>query len=59
MKNVIIEYIGYGLYDARIDGCETRGVGNSKIDALIELLKNINSKEEEFTSLECSINVAV
>lgn len=59
VKDVIIEYVGYGLYDARVSGIEVRGVGNSKMDALIELLKNIQEKEEEFTSLECSINIAV
>lgn len=59
VKDIVIEYIGYGLYDARLSGFDTRGVGSSKMDALIDLLQNIQQDESELDSLECSINIAV
>lgn len=58
VRDIVIEYIGYGLYDARLSGFDTRGVGNSKMDALIDLLENIK-QDEKLSSLECSINIAV
>lgn len=57
-KEIIIEYIGYGLYDARVSEFETRGVGNSKLDALIDLLNHM--KEEKLDSfIEYNVNIAV
>lgn len=58
VRDIVIEYIGYGLYDARLSDFDTRGVGNSKMDALIDLLENIK-QDEKLSSLECSINIAV
>lgn len=57
-KKIIIEYVGYGIFDARISGFETRGVGNNKLDALIDLLKHMQ-EEEEAPLVNCSINIAV
>lgn len=59
VKNIIIEYVGYGIYDARMSDFEIRGVGNSKLDALIDLLKRIQEEERDFSSVNCSINVAI
>lgn len=59
VKNIIIEYIGYGLYDARISDYEIRGIGNSKMDALISLLKNMQDEEDKFSSIDCSISIAI
>lgn len=39
MKKINIEYIGFGLYEASLLGCDIRGVGCTKIEAINNLLE--------------------
>ena len=39
MTNISIEYIGSGLYEAVLLGCDMRGVGCTKIEAINNLLE--------------------
>lgn len=38
-KKINIEYIGAGLYEAFVEGCDSRGVGCTEIEAINSLLQ--------------------
>lgn len=60
MKKVIIESIGYGLFDARIDdNFDIRGVGGSKLEAARDLLANMQEDCKEDILENCKLLIAI
>lgn len=51
MEKIITEYVGYGLFDSRIDGIDIRGIGRNEYESVQNLFDNIQ-ESYEFANLK-------
>lgn len=58
LKELKVEYINYNLFEARIDGVDTRGVAGSPLEAVKNLFGRLHEEKDAKLSNQNNILTA-